>query len=75
MGEIKNLREETAQQALKLQRVMVSLETERRKCLELGEKLTSTEEKWEQIVRRYKSNEEELNRKVGSVHVCKGHEA
>ncbi|XP_022100546.1 trichohyalin-like isoform X5 [Acanthaster planci] len=63
-SEIKSLREEKEQQALKLQRTMVSLETERRKCLELGEKLTSTEEKWEQIVQRYKNNEKDLANKL-----------
>ncbi|XP_038062180.1 golgin subfamily A member 6-like protein 22 isoform X4 [Patiria miniata] len=63
-NEIKSLRQENEQQALKLQRTMVSLETERRKCLELGEKLTSTEEKWEQIVQRYKGNEKDLTNKL-----------
>ena len=46
---------------------MVSLETEKKKCLELGQKLTSTEEKWELIVQRYKHNEKDLTNKVCKV--------
>ncbi|XP_071805321.1 uncharacterized protein [Asterias amurensis] len=63
-SEIKILREESQSQALKLQKTMVSLETEKKKCLELGQKLTSTEEKWELIVQRYKHNEKDLTNKL-----------
>ncbi|XP_033642165.1 myosin-4-like isoform X3 [Asterias rubens] len=63
-SEIQILREESQSQALKLQKTMVSLETEKKKCLELGQKLTSTEEKWELIVQRYKHNEKDLTNKL-----------
>lgn len=45
---------------------MISLESEKMKCRELERKLSTTEEKWELVVKRYRDNEKQLNNKVGT---------
>nr|XP_054769259.1 coiled-coil domain-containing protein 18-like [Lytechinus pictus] len=43
---------------------MISLESEKMKCRELERKLSTTEEKWELVVKRYRDNEKQLNSKL-----------
>lgn len=64
--EIKRLQKQNKTCVSRLEETMISLESEKMKCRELERKLSTTEEKWELVVKRYRDNEKQLNNKVGT---------
>ncbi|XP_030843061.1 coiled-coil domain-containing protein 30 isoform X7 [Strongylocentrotus purpuratus] len=62
--EIKRLQKQNKTCVSRLEETMISLESEKMKCRELERKLSTTEEKWELVVKRYRDNEKQLNNKL-----------
>ncbi|XP_041479627.1 myosin-9-like isoform X2 [Lytechinus variegatus] len=62
--EIKRLQKQNETCVTRLEDTMISLESEKMKCRELERKLSTTEEKWELVVKRYRDNEKQLNSKL-----------
>ncbi|XP_072174721.1 uncharacterized protein [Diadema setosum] len=65
--ELKQLQQHNETCVSRLEEAMISLEQEKLKCRELERKLSTTEEKWELVVKRYRDNERQLNSKLDTL--------